>query len=524
MNRMAPPDRGVVYLVGAGPGDAGLITVRGRQLLRRAEVVIHDRLIGFELLAGARRTAEIIDVGKVPGHHKHRQGEINALLIDRARRGRVVVRLKGGDPFVFGRGWEEWRACRDAGIPCIPVPGVTSAIAAPAAAGIPIIHRGAGSSFAVVTAHPSSGRASAALDYQALAKIDTVVIMMGRSNLAEVTRALIAAGRDPTTPAACVERGAAPQQRLVVADLATIAEAADRESLQAPAVTVVGQVARCAEEYREYLDSLCQPWIDRHEPLTGKRIVITRSSSTSSRLRRRLTAQGAIVIECPLIETRCPTETPALDKAIPALSGYDWIAFTSVHTVHGFFERLFALGQDARALAGCQVAAVGPITAKALRNRGVNPELVPRPHSAATLAKDILERPPGRPGRVLCLGGDPPCSALVEPLRQAGIVVDECQTHLIEALMPPEAVLRTIRQGCDAILFCSPRAARRFVELRLKIANAAIACLGPSTAAAARQAGLAVVVVAKEHTDTSLVAALGTYLADRSVPSRVTVP
>jgi uroporphyrinogen III methyltransferase/synthase len=515
------PSPGVVYLVGAGPGDPGLITVRGRQLLRRAEVVIHDRLIGLELLAGARRTAEIIDVGKAPGHHRHQQSEINALLINHARRGRIVVRLKGGDPFVFGRGWEEWCACRNAGVPCFAVPGVTSAIAAPAAVGIPVIHRGAGSSFAVVTARPSRGRASELPDYQALAKIDTVIIMMGRSNLAEVTRSLIAAGRDPTTPAACVERGAAPQQRSVVADLATIAQAADRESLQAPAVTVVGQVARCADEYRDYLASLCQPWIDRYEPLAGKRIVITRSSSSSSRLRRRLTAQGAIVIECPLIETRCPAETPALDRAIHALAGYDWIAFTSVHTVHGFFERLLALGQDARALAGCQVAAIGPITAKALRNRGVNPELTPRPHSAATLAKDILKRPPGR---VLCLGGDPPCSTLVQPLRQAGIVVDDVQTHLIAVLTPPEAVLPTVRQGVDAILFCSPRAARRFGELRLETASAAIACLGPSTAAAAREAGLTVDVIAEEHTDTGLVAALGMHLADGSLPSRVTVP
>jgi uroporphyrin-III C-methyltransferase len=235
-----------VHLVGAGPGDPGLITARGLELLRRAHVVVHDRLIGPELLHEVRAGAELVDVGKGAGHAALSQEEINRLLVDRARAGHDVVRLKGGDPFVFGRGSEELSACREAGVRCEVVPGVSSAIAAPAAAGIPVTARGIARSFAVVTAHQAGE--SGEHDVAPLAGVDTIVVLMGRSSLPSFTARLIAAGRDPDTPAACIQSATTPAQRVTLATLATIADAAERDGLEAPIVTVIGAVARMAAE------------------------------------------------------------------------------------------------------------------------------------------------------------------------------------------------------------------------------------------------------------------------------------
>lgn len=237
---------GTVYLVGAGPGDPELITVRGLKLLRRADVVVHDRLVSRELLNEADRDAEIIDAGKAPGQHRFSQDWINALLVDRAAQGRTVVRLKGGDPFVFGRGFEEVTACADAGIPCVVIPGVSSAIAAPAAAGIPVTSRGVVRSLAIVTAQVALDGSGPQLDYNALVSMDTIVILMGRARLGETCRALIEAGRSPQTPAACIERATTADQRSVRATLGSLEREVDRANLQAPVVTVIGQVATAA--------------------------------------------------------------------------------------------------------------------------------------------------------------------------------------------------------------------------------------------------------------------------------------
>jgi uroporphyrin-III C-methyltransferase len=236
---------GTVYLVGAGPGDPGLITVRGLSLLRQADVVVHDRLIGPELLREARPEAEVIDVGKSPGDERDIQPEINAMLLERSRRGLSVVRLKGGDPFIFGRGFEELTACREAGVSCVVIPGVSSAIAAPEAAGIPITHRGLVRTLAVVTGHVSSVHPRP-MDYRALAAMDAIVILMGRATLGEIASSLMSAGLDPSTPAACIAKATTPEQRVVVATVGAIADAVEREGLPAPAVTVIGKVAAFA--------------------------------------------------------------------------------------------------------------------------------------------------------------------------------------------------------------------------------------------------------------------------------------
>ena len=249
--------RGIVYLVGAGPGDPELITVRGLKLLRRADVVIHDRLIGQALLEEAPRKAEIVDVGKTPGDHRLSQLKINALMVDRAGRGLTVVRLKGGDPFVFGRGYEELTACREAGVHCVVVPGITSALAGPTAAGIPITCRELVRTLCIITAVSASDSDASPMDYSTLAAVDTLVILMGRAKLAEIARELIDAGRNASTPVACVEWATTPRQRVVVGTLDTIAEAADREGLTAPVVTVVGEVAAKAE-----VGNLAAAWLN----------------------------------------------------------------------------------------------------------------------------------------------------------------------------------------------------------------------------------------------------------------------
>lgn len=257
---------GCVYLVGAGPGDPGLITVRGLELLHVADVVVHDRLVARELLGEVRAGAEIIDAGKTPGEHRYAQGWINALLVDRAKAGHQVVRLKGGDPFVFGRGFEEFEACHRAGVECVVIPGVSSAIAGPAAVGIPVTQRGKVRTLAVITGQVAPDAPGPELDYGALAAMDTVVILMGRSNLSDLTASLIDAGRDPATPAACIEQATTPQQRVIRATLATISEAADRALLRAPTVTVIGSVAAHAagEKLSELLSTGTDPLVRSH--------------------------------------------------------------------------------------------------------------------------------------------------------------------------------------------------------------------------------------------------------------------
>ncbi len=244
---------GTVYLVGAGPGDPDLLTVRGLKLLRQADVVVHDRLVSQRMLEQARADAEVIDAGKAPGQHRYSQPWINALLIDRARKGLSVVRLKGGDPFVFGRGYEELTACRNASVACLVVPGVSSAFAAPAAAGIPVTNRGSVRSVAIITGQVAHDGSEPSLDFRALAAMDTLVILMGRANLEELTQGLIDAGREPTTPAACIERATMPDQRVTRATLATVADAAERDGLRPPVVSVIGKVAACASNTEQGL-------------------------------------------------------------------------------------------------------------------------------------------------------------------------------------------------------------------------------------------------------------------------------
>jgi uroporphyrinogen III methyltransferase/synthase len=488
---------GIVYLVGAGPGDPGLITVRGRELLRCADVVVHDRLIASKLLAEVRRGAESVDVGKAPGAHRASQDQINAILVNRAAKGLMVVRLKGGDPFVFGRGCEEVAACRAAGIECVTVSGVSSALAAPASAGVSLTERGGSRCFAVVTAETATG--DQPVDFANLVGVDTLVIMMGRERLAQITHSLIVAGRDPEGPAACIERGTTAAQRVVTSTLGTIARRADEEGLHAPIVTVIGEAARTAE-LRTSAESA---------PLLGKRIVSTRPRTTSLELERALTGKGAIVVACPLIRIEYPRDESVSHRP---WTDYAWIAFTSRHGVIGFWKRLRTKGEDSRALAACKLAAVGQATAKALRRIGVVPNLICTDATGKGLARELLAASIDSNRRILLPRGDLAMRTPVSDLRAGGAIVDEWIVYQTRAAKPTADARGSIESGADAILFFSPSAVRSCVEAGLPAGDAAVACVGPTTAQAARTAGLRVDVIAEQHSALGLVAALEAHL------------
>ncbi|MBI4718110.1 MAG: uroporphyrinogen-III C-methyltransferase [Planctomycetes bacterium] len=497
-------DEGVVYLVGAGPGDPGLMTLRGLRLLRRADVVVHDRLIARELLRHVPRHAEIIDAGKAAGDHRLKQGQINTVLIDRARRGMVVVRLKGGDPYVFGRGFEELTACRQAEVPCFVVPGVSSALAGPAAAGIPLTERQSVRSLAVVTGRLAEHRPSPPLDYQALAGIDTVVVLMVRERLPQVAQAMVDAGRAPGTPAAAIHAATTPQQRVAVGTVATIAEAVAHDRLDSPVLLVVGAVAAYAAEPAHH-----------STPLAGRRVVVTRPTSSGGEMCRLLADAGAAPIPCPLTRIDYDADCAELDASIRRLSEYQWVAFTSMHGVRGFFRRVASAGADARAMGGCRVAAIGPATARRLQRVGIRPDVIPAAATAESLAEAMVAAGGGggAPGKVLHPRADIARPTLAERLRQAGATVDGCIAYrTIEAEPPKEAVL-ALGEGVDAVVLCSPSAVRRFVGLRLPRAGAIIACIGPVTAGAALDAGLTVDVVSSRHSSAGMVAALAGHFS-----------
>jgi uroporphyrinogen III methyltransferase/synthase len=479
-----------VYLVGAGPGDPGLLTRRGESLLRAADVVVYDRLASAALLELAGPDAELVDVGKAPGRAALSQEQINELLVTRARDGGAVVRLKGGDPFVFGRGGEEAEACITAGVPFEVVPGVTSAIAAPAYAGIPVTHRGVSTHFTVVTGHEDPTKNGTDVDWDALARVGgTLVILMGAGRVAEVTKALIAGGRDSDTPAAAVRWGTRPEQRTVRATLGTIADT----GVEAPSAIVVGDVA-----------ALDFAWFER-TPLFGRTVVVTRAREQASELRTRLEAMGAAVIELPAI-----TIVP-VDFVLPDLVTFSWVVFTSVNGVEAFFERgLRPGGRDARALAPVKIAAIGTGTAQALAQRGVRPDLVP----ARFVAEALLDEFPPGTGRVLLARAEVARDVLPEGLAQKGYDVEVLTVYRTAMAEPDPGALAQLRAGVDAITFTSSSTVTNFCDAagQLPDPQPVVVSIGPVTSATARARGLRVDAEADPHTIEGLLTALVTTL------------
>ncbi len=486
---------GVVHLVGAGPGDPGLLTARALELLARADVVLHDRLIPPGALDGLR--AECVYVGKQGGGPQMPQEEINRLLVEHGRAGRRVVRLKGGDPFVFGRGGEEALVLREAGIRYEVVPGVTSGIAAPAYAGIPVTHRELASGVAFVTGHEDPDKPESALDWAALARFPgTLVFFMGVRALPRIAERLVAEGRPATEPVAVVERGTLPGQRTVVATLADVAERAAAERIRAPAITLVGDVAGLR-------DALA--WQEAR-PLHGRRVAVTRARAQASDLAARLRDLGAEVVEAPAIRTVPVEATPPAD-----LAAYDIVCVTSPNGAHEFFARLEADGRDARALAGTRVAAIGPGTARALREHGIVADVVP----GRAVAEGLLEALGGDDvRRALIARAREGRDVLVDGLRERGAEVDVLV--LYETVpQPMDDDTAAAASGADYLTFTSASTVRFFLAAGGALDGARVVSIGPATSEALREHGREPDVQADPHTPDGLVDAL---VADAARP------
>jgi uroporphyrinogen III methyltransferase/synthase len=466
-------------------------------------VILCDDLVDRRVLRHARSDAEVVSVGKRgDARERDRQQEaIHERMIREARAGRTVVRLKGGDPFVFGRGGEEAERLVAAGIPFEVVPGVSSAVAVPAYAGIPVTHRGLNSAFSVATGREAPGR-EGSIDWEALARSETVVLLMAVKRLPEVVARLLAAGKAPDTPAACIRNGTRPDQKTVVAPLAELPERVRGFGLGPPGIVVVGEVVRLRERLA---------WFERR-PLAGRRILVTRAAEQAGELRDRLEALGAEAIEAPAIRLAPPESFEALDGALGELERFDWIVFTSVNGVERFFERLFAKERDLRALGRARLAAIGPATAEALRRRGLRADIVPQDDRAEGLAAELA--PHVRGSRVLLARAAEARSVLPEELSRAGAEVADVPVYrtLRADRLPPEA-RRTLACGAlDAVTFTSPSTVRGLLELLraegLELGRAKVACIGPVTADAARELGLRVDIEARPYTLEALVDAL----------------
>ena len=497
---------GLVSIVGAGPGDPDLITVGALERLKAADVVLYDRLVDSRLLDWARPGAELIDVGKSPGGRGRKQADINSLLIDRARNGKSVVRLKGGDPFVFGRGGEEADALRAGGIPFEVLSGVSSAIAAPAYAGIPVTHRGLASSLTIVTGSEAPGKPDSEVDWEALAAgKGTLVVMMGWQNIDAIVGALLRHGRPPETPVALVSQGTTPDQNAVVGTLGDIVDRTASEDIGPPVVAVIGDVVTMRDRLA---------WFD-NRPLFGRRVLVTRTREQAGELSRLLSRRGAVPIEIPTIEVRLLDDYALLDLALGSLERYHWVVFASANAVDAVFGRLATMGLDSRAYGGVRVAAVGQATGAKLRSHGIEPDLVPSGYSA----RDLVDGFAGRDmknARVLLPRADIAPDTLTRGLAALGAAVDEVTAY--RTATPASAwaeAAEVLESGIDVATFTSSSTVTNLVGLldggADVLSGVRIACIGPATAETAGRMGLDVDIVAREHTVPGLVEALEEY-------------
>jgi uroporphyrinogen III methyltransferase/synthase len=481
------------------------MTARSLELIAAADAIFHDRLIPPGALDGAREDAEVVYVGKAPGAPTVPQGEIEERLIAAARSGKSVVRLKGGDPFVFGRGGEEGEALREAGVEFEVVPGVTAGVAATAYAGIPVTHRDDASGVAFVTGHEDPEKPETALDWEALASFPgTLVFYMGVGRLAQNGARLVAAGRDPEEPAAAIERGTMPGQRTVVATLSTLAEVVAREGIAAPALIVVGPVVARREELA---------WLERR-PLQGRRVVITRARAQASSLSAALRALGAETVELPAIRIEPRIESEEVRAAVAAIAEYELVCVTSANGARLLFEALAVAGLDSRALSGARLAAIGPGTARALAEHGILADLVPE-RSVAEGLVEALARVEVEGKRVLVARPAAARDLLPDALRERGAEVDIVALYETVRESPSPEALEAAR-AADYVTFTSASSARNFAEtLGGGLPDGARAVsIGPLTSEAARAAGFEVAVEATRHDIDGLVEALLLDAAD----------
>ncbi len=502
---------GRVYLIGAGPGDPGLLTVKGREVLQRADVVVYDRLAHPSLLDYAPPSAERIFAGKARGQQELTQDGINDLLVKKALAGHRVARLKGGDPFVFGRGGEEALALARCGIPFEVVPGVSSAIAAPAYAGIPVTHRGIATGFTVVSGSEDPSKPESSVRWEELGRSlaahgGTLMTLMGWASIEKILEALQRAGLSADTPVALVQWGTWNRQRTVTGTLATAAAKGRDAGLAAPVVVIIGEVVSLRDELA---------WFD-NRPLFGKRVLVTRSRTQTSRMCQLLEDAGAVPVELPSIAIAPPEDFNPLDEAVSRLSSFGWVIFASVNAVEAVFERLSEQGRDARAFGPTRVGAIGPATAAALERRGIRPDFTPS-RSVSSAALEELAAFDWNSISVLLPAADIGRDELADGLSRLGANVERISAY--RTITPPDAAQRArdaFAEGIDIVTFTSSSTVRNLLALleedggpgKQAMSGSLIACIGPVTSGTARELGLRVDVEAGEHTVEGLAASL----------------
>ncbi len=501
LNRRKP----FVYLVGAGPGNPGLLTLRAVEALAEADVVIYDKLVPPRLLDHAPDTATRLCVGELPGSHPDRWPHIHEAMIDEARRGQCVVRLKGGDPFIFGRGGEEAEALRRAGIPFEVVPGVTSGLGAAAFAGIPLTHRAHASAVALITGHENPSKPDSNLDWAALAKFPgTLVIYMGISRLPLIVQVLLGHGKDPMTPAAVIHRATTGDQLTLEAPLRDLPTTVQNEGIAAPAIVIVGEVVSLRPEVT---------WFEQL-PLYGKRVLVTRPRHQASGMVRQLEQLGAMPFVLPTVEIQEPADWGPVDRALANLASYQWMVFTSANGVHALLKRLRKNGRDLRALGHLSLAAIGPATADVLRSYHLEPDLIPPAYRSESLAAELAQRAAGQ--RLLYARADRGRDVLRQEL--AGVaVVDEVAVYAqVDRVTADSDVLDCLRRGeIDYVTLTSSNIARSLIQAmdepcrsRVLAGDVKLISISPVTSAAIAEMGLPVAGEATEYTTDGLLRAV----------------
>ncbi|MEM7008364.1 MAG: uroporphyrinogen-III C-methyltransferase [Thermodesulfobacteriota bacterium] len=506
--------KAAVYLIGAGPGDKDLITLKGKKLLESADVIIYDYLVNSDLLRHAKKSAEVIYVGKKAGQKEMPQKDINTLLASKAKSGRIVARLKGGDPTTFGRGGEEAQALRKKKIPFEIVPGVSSVSAVPAYAGISLTHRDFTSSFAVVTGHEDPTKKHSNIEWDALSKMGTIVFLMGVQNLKKNMTELIKAGKDPKTPAAVITWGTYPKQRTLTGTIENIYHLTNkRQDITSPAVIVVGEVVKLREIINWY----------ESKPLFGKNIVVTRPLEQSDELINELSSQGANVIHFPTIEIAPPRSYKSLDRAIKTISDYDWIIFTSVNGVKSFFNRLRELNKDIRSLHKAKIAAIGSATCEEINQLGLNVDIIPDEFKAEGLISK-LNKKNLKNSRVLIPRAKVARDVLPENLKSLGAKVDVVTAYITKK--PPAKGLKQINRllsdnKIDLISFTSSSTAKNFFELipnfKQTPSKPLIASIGPITAKTVKEYGYKSQIIPKKYTALDLSKSIKLYFKNKNL-------
>ncbi len=499
---------GICYLVGAGPGDPGLLTLKGKECIEKADVVVYDYLSNPDFLRWAKPGAELIYAGKKSKDHAIPQGGINELLVDRTQKGLIVTRLKGGDPLVFGRGGEEAEELYDAGVKFEIVPGISSSIAGPAYAGIPVTHRDHCSQLTIFTGHERPDKDESSIDYKQIAHAPgTKVMLMGVERLGLITSSILEEGGDPDLPVGLVRWATTGQHETLTGTLSTIAELAEKRNFKAPAVCVFGTVVECREKLN---------WFEKR-PLRGKRIVVTRAQHQASRFSRMLQDLGADVIEIPAIRIESAKGSDAIEFAecMASAHSYDWLIFTSPNAAERFFDAFFQVREDAREIGGCRIAAVGPATAAKIKEYHLGTDLIPQVHTAEGLA-DAFANEVGsiENTTMLWVRAKGASKTLSERLNKAQVILDEVIAYetVPEDSDPTGAVKRYETDGADMVTFTSASTVDNFLDLGLDIPETtAIASIGPVTSAAVDENGHPVAVEARESTLPSLIEAICDY-------------